>query len=142
MKKRIKFYVKPHVYKILRRDYNYTDVLIIKKRLHIYLDRNLDNFQRYIQPDQELKEILIEGPDMNARKAYAIIKRIEMQFRLTMNTYVLGKVEAGYPARTAVRDFIEKYDLEEHEIKLDSCYKDWQRFEDTDGKRNLIPLWI
>jgi hypothetical protein len=142
MKKQVSIYVNPHVYKILRRDYGYVDVLIIRKRYHIYMHKDTVHPRKFLVPDPNLREIKIEGPDMNGRKAYAIIRNIEAQFREKINTYVLGQTAAGYPARTAVRDFLEKYDILDEEFKVDSAYKDWQRFEANDKKRNRIPLWI
>lgn len=142
MKKQVTIFANPHVYKILRRDYDYTDVLIIKKRYHIYMHRDTVHPKKFLVPGGDLKAINIEGPDMNIRKAYAIIKNVESQFRERMNTYVLGQVNTGMPARTAVRDFLELYDIMDEEFKLDSAYKDWQRFEANDRKRSRIPLWI
>lgn len=142
MKKQVSIYVHPHIYKVLRRDYNYDDVLIIPKRFHIYMHTNTVHPRKYLVPDEDLREIKIEGPDMNYRKAYAIIKSIEAQFREKMNSYVLGQVTAGEPARTAVRDYLEKYDILDEEFKVDSAYKDWQRFEASNHKRSTIPLWI
>lgn len=142
MKKQVSIFVNPHIYKVLRRDYGYQDVLIIRKRFHIYTHNNTEYPKKFLVPNGDLKEIKMEGPDLNFRKAYAIIRNIENQFKEKMNMFILGQNKAGYPARSAARDFLERYDIMEEELKIDSCYKDWQRFEANDKKRNRIPLWI
>jgi hypothetical protein len=140
--KQVSIYVSPYLYKVLRRDYGYQDRLSLPKRYHIYMHRDTVHPARHLVPDSEKKEILIEGPDFNYRKAYAIIRNIEAQFREKMNVFVKAKTEAGVPSRAALREFIELYDILEEELKLDSCYKDWSRYKAKDNKRSLIPLWI
>lgn len=142
MVKEVTIYVQPHIYKVLRRDYDYTDRLKLAKRYHLNMHRDTLHPASKAIPAPDTKAIIIEGPDMNIRKAYAIIRNIEAQFREKINTYVLGQVNAGRAARTAVLEFLELYDILEEEIKLDSAYKDWRRFMATNKKRSRIPLWI
>ena len=140
--KRVSIYANPHIYKVLRRDYNYKEALILAKRYHIYTGRNPQRWKKWEEEVEGAVKIYIEGPDMNSQKAYAIIRNIESQFREKINTYVLGQVKAGRAARTAVLEFLELYDILEEEIKLDSAYKDWRRFLATNKERSRIPLWI
>lgn len=98
--------------------------------------------KRAEKEDPTWKEVTIEGPDMNIHKAYFIIRSIEEEFREKMKAYVLGQSRAGVPARSAIRDFLEEYDILDEEIKLDSCYKDWSRFKAKNYRRSRIPLWI
>lgn len=142
MKKLVTIYVKPHIYKVLRRDYAYTDVLLIRRRFHIYTHTNTTYPSKFETPQDDLRAVRMEGEDMNIRKAYAIVRSIEAQFGEKMNIYVMGQVSAGKPARTAVRNFLEKYDILDEEFKVDSAYKAWQRFEADEKPRNRIPLWI
>jgi hypothetical protein len=131
-----------HIYKVLRRDYEYDDALILTKRYHIFTGTNPLRWKKWEEPIEGSVKIYVEGPDMNIQKAYAIIRSIESQFREKMNTYVLGQVNAGRQGRTAVLEFLELYDILEEEIKLDSAYKDWRRFMATNKRRSRIPLWI
>ncbi|WBL42370.1 hypothetical protein PBT90_00020 [Algoriphagus halophytocola] len=142
MIKQVHIYAPVHVFKILLRDYDYRDKLYLGKHYHIISPTNYQRCKKWMEPQEGSRRITIEGLDMNPFKAYAIIRSIDKQFREKMNTYVLGQVNAGRAARTAVLEFLELYDILEEEIKLDSAYKDWRRFMATNKKRSRIPLWV
>lgn len=140
--KQVRIFVQPHLYKILRRDYRYDGKLVMPRRFQLIGHTNPLRWKKWEIAQDNTKEIIIEGPNMNIHKAYFIIRSIENEFRDKMNTYVLGCTKAGIPSRAALREFIEIYDILEEELKLDSCYKDWSRFKAKNHRRDRIPLWI
>lgn len=141
--KQVRIFINSYTYKVLRRDYGYTDRLILPKRFQIIGHRDNATWEKRIeQKEESWKEVTVEGPDMNLHKAYFIIRSIENEFREKLNIYVLGQSRAGVPSRAAIRDFLEEYDILDEEIKLDSCYKDWSRFKAKNYQRGRIPLWI
>ncbi|MFN3758460.1 MAG: hypothetical protein ACK4SF_04515 [Algoriphagus aquaeductus] len=142
MVKQVSIFVKPYIYKVLRRDYGYQKALVLPKTYAIYMHTNTTYPFKFAEPIEGLKEIRIEGNKMNVRKAYAIIRNIESQFRAKLNAHIAAKTETGYPSRAALREYLELYDILDEEINLDSLYKDWSRFKAKEGKRGLIPLWI
>ncbi len=142
MVKQVSIYIKPYLYKVLRRDYGYDKSLVLNKTYAIYMHTNTVYPFKFTEPIEGLKEIKIEGNKMNVRKAYAIIRNIESQFREKMLAHIWAKTETGYPSRAALREYLEVYDILDEEVNLDSMYKDWTRFKAKNGKRSLIPLWI
>lgn len=140
--KQVRIFVQPHIYKILRRDHKYEGKLTIPQRFQLIGHTNPLRWKKWEVPQDNSKEIIVEGPNMNIHKAYFIIRSIENEFRDKMNTYVLGATKAGLASRAALREFIEVYDILEEELKLDSAYKDWSRFKAKNHRRDRIPLWI
>ncbi len=141
--KQVNIFINSYTYKVLRRDHGYQGRLVLAKRFQIIGHTHNPTWERRAEPlDDTWREITVEGPDMNLHKAYFIIRSIEEEFRDKMNTYVLGATKGGIPSRAALRDFIEKYDIMEEELKLDSCYKDWSRFKARNHRRDRIPLWL
>lgn len=141
--KQVRIFINSYTYKILRRDYEYQGRLIMPKRFQLIGHRYNPTWERRAEKlDPTWKEIIIEGPEMNIHKAYFIIRSIEQEFREKLNIFVLGQSKAGVPARAAIREFLEEYDILDEEIKLDSCYKDWTRFKAKNYQKSRIPLWI
>lgn len=137
--------VKPHIYKMLRRDYQYEGVLEFNKRLHLFIHTNTKAIKQYflISPeDTKMKTITVLMRYINEKKLYAIIRGLEREFRDKMHVYMQAQVEAGKPAFEAMKAFLDLYDISDEELKYSSCYKSWQRYKEEESKKENIRLWV
>ncbi|AWW31853.1 hypothetical protein DN752_17895 [Echinicola strongylocentroti] len=130
------------VLKMLRKDYGYRHHMRIDQLL---LGRKLGNVRDW---DRHLKKkeathvtITVVCRYAGPRKLYAVSKLLENHFNLKMMLYVEAAVEFGSDAAEAIRSFMEKYDLSEEDLKMETAYKRWQRHQKREIEKELIPLW-
>jgi hypothetical protein len=135
--------VKPHIYKMLRRDYQYEGLLELNKRMHLFIHTNTKAIKRYfLIPRDDMKTITVLMPYASEEKVYSIIRGFEREFREKLHLYVAAQVQARKPALEAVRCFLERYDISFEEYDYMTAYKSWQRFTVCEKKKENLRLWL
>jgi hypothetical protein len=130
------------VLKMLRRDHGYSRHLVIDRWVFAKAVGHPGMWERYItetKPNQV--RITLVSRYASKGKLYTVARLMEFEFDCKMMTYIQGATEAGMPAAEAIRCFFEKYDVSEDDMKLETAYKRWQRFQNKEYQRELIPLW-
>ena len=77
----------------------------------------------------------------SAGRLYTLAQTIEHTFDQTFLLYVASAVDHGMAAAEAIQKFMDKYDLSEEDLKMETAYKRWQRYQKKEKERELIPLW-
>lgn len=130
------------VLKMLRRDHGYSRHLNINRWVFAKAVGDPVSWKRYIsstKPNQV--RITLVCRYASKGKLYTCARLMEHEFDTKMMIYVQGATEAGMSASEALRTFFEKYDISEEDMKLETAYKRWQRFQNKEYQRDLIPLW-
>jgi len=130
------------VLKMLRRDHGYSRHLNINRWVFAKAIGHPSNWERYISTTKNNQvRITLVCRYASIGKLYTCARLMEFEFDIKMMTYIQGATEAGMAAAEAIRCFFEKYDISEEDMKLETAYKRWQRFQDKEYQRDLIPLW-
>lgn len=130
------------VLKMLKRDHGYSRHLVISRWVFGKALGDPVNWERYLndlKPHQV--RITLVCRYASKGKLYTIARLMEYEFETKMVLYVQGAVEGGLPAYEAIRCFLEKYDVSEEDLKFETAVKRWQRFQNKEYQRDLIPLW-
>ncbi|WP_460444302.1 hypothetical protein, partial [Amycolatopsis magusensis] len=98
--------VKPHIFKMLVRDYGYEGVLEINQRF-MFVHTNQERWKEYFQqPKENMVPVVFLMPRPNEKKVYSIIRGFERQFRENMHLYIYAQVLAGKSALEAMRTYL------------------------------------
>lgn len=130
------------VLKMLRRDHGYSRHLVIDRWVFAKCQGNIQVWERYIsdtKPNQV--RITLVSRYCSKGKLYTCARLLEHEFDVKMMTYIQGATEAGMAAAEAIRCFFDKYDISEEDMKLETAYKRWQRYQNKEYQRDLIPNW-
>lgn len=127
---------------MLRRDHGYSRHLMIDRWVFgKCLGQSVQWSRSFEQPDPKFIRITLVCRYASRGKLYTVAKLMEYEFELKMNLYIQGAVEGGLPAYKAIRCFMEKYDIYEEDLKFETAVKRWQRYQNKEYQRDLIPLW-
>lgn len=130
------------VLKMLRRDYGYSKHMRIDKFSFGKLLGNRRVWESYLSTTRENQvRITLVCPYIRPAKLYTIARMMESEFNRKMMLYVEGAVESGMDAAEAIRTFTEKYDLSEEDLPMPTAYKRWQRYQNKELEKDLLPLW-
>lgn len=130
------------VLKMLRRDHGYSRHLMISRWVFGKALGDACTWDRYLgelRPNQI--RITLVCRYASKGKLYTVARLMEYEFELKMNLYIQGAVEGGLAAYEAIRCFMEKYDISEEDLKFETAVKRWQRYQNKEYQRDLIPLW-
>jgi hypothetical protein len=128
--------------KMLRRDHGYSRHLMIDRWVFGKCLGHSVQWARYFTtPDARHVKITLVCRYASRGKLYTIARLIEYEFETKMNLYVCAATDAGMPAYEAIRTFLEKYDVSEEDLKFETAVKRWQRYQNKEYQRDLIPLW-
>jgi hypothetical protein len=130
------------VLKMLKRDYGYHNHMRIDKMLLCKVQGNPRYWQKYVtNTPNGFVRVTIICPYASIKKLYTVAKLMEYEFRTKMLLYIESAVDNGGEASEAIRRFMDKYDISFEELEMETAYKQWQRYKEKEGQRNLIPLW-
>lgn len=130
------------VLKMLRRDHGYSRHIVIDRWVYAKCPGNSVQWRRYVNTTKPYQiRITVVSRYASPGKLYTVARLMESEFDTKMMTYIQGATEAGMAAAEAIRCFFEKYDISEEDLKLETAYKRWQRYQDKEYQRDLIPLW-
>jgi hypothetical protein len=130
------------VYKMLRRDHGYSRHLRISEWVFGKAIGHMGMWDRYLQetkPNQV--RITLVCRYASKSKLYTCARLMEHELNMKMMLWTEAYVAAGLPAAEAIRLFFERYDLTEQDLKSETAYKRWQRHQNKEYQRDLIPLW-
>jgi hypothetical protein len=128
--------------KMLKRDHGYSRHIVIDRWVYAKCQGNIHQWRRYLANTASNQvRITVVSRYASPGKLYTCARLMEFEFDIKMMTYIQGATEAGMAAAEAIRCFFEKYDISEEDMKLETAYKRWQRFQDKEYQRDLIPLW-
>ena len=130
------------VLKMLKRDHKYSRHLVIDRWVFAKAIGDVSSWERYLsttKPNQV--RITLVARYASKGKLYTCARLLEFEFDIKMMTYIQGATEAGMAAAEAIRCFLEKYDISEDDLKMETAYKRWQRYQNKEYQRDLIPLW-
>jgi hypothetical protein len=71
--------------------------------------------------------IYVEMRSSSLYTLYSLHGQMAREFRDRMFTVAAYAVKAGLPARSAIRKFLESYNITDDEYDLDSAYRTWER---------------
>lgn len=130
------------VLKMLKRDHAYSRHLTIHRWVFGKCQGDPVMWSRYInetKPNQV--RITLVSRYASAGKLYTCARLMEHEFNMKMMLWIEAYVAAGLAAAEGIRLFFEKYDISEEDMKLETAYKRWQRHQNKEYQRDLIPLW-
>lgn len=128
--------------KMLKRDFGYRGVMHLHGILMTRAKGDPCKWKPYLERTEEHQmRITIVCRYASAGRLYTLAQTIEHTFEETMILYVAAAVELGMPAAEAIQKFMDKYDLSEEDLKMETAYKRWQRYQKKEKERELIPLW-
>lgn len=134
--------VSKYVLKMLKRDHGYSRHLVLDRWVFAKAVGHPSNWQRYLNETKPSQvRITLVSRYASKGKLYTCARLMEFEFDTKMMTYVQGANEAGMPVAEAIRCFFEKYDISEDDLKMETAYKRWQRYQNKEYQRDLIPLW-
>lgn len=141
--------VKPYVKKFLNVKYGAEAVVSKKTRIGIILiellDSKIDRSGIELTGCSEKYTINVseryfntKGFNVSFNKKKFLAVYLEKQFIEELRSYVDVQLAVGVPAMRAMRVFLKYYAISENEIKLDSIYRNYQRYSDENilKKRN------
>lgn len=130
------------VLKMLKRDHGYSRHLVISRWVFGKSLGDASVWERYLtNPKANQVLITLVCRYCSKGKLYTIARLMEYEFEMKMNLYVAAANDAGMPAYEAIRTFMEKYDISEEDLKFETAVKRWQRYQNKEYQRDLIPLW-
>lgn len=140
--KRYNIPVSAPVLKMLKRDYGYSNHMRIDRMIIGKAYGNPCSWKSYLERTEENQvRITVICKHAGSGKLYTIAKMMEMEFKTKMLLYVESAVDNNMEAATAIRNFMDKYDVALEEYEMDTAYKQWQRYKAKEKQRNLLPLW-
>lgn len=121
--------LKPYVYKYIK-DELVNGTLVYKHR--VFCSDNRKNadlyFARMNSAEVDSVTIKVEMHGCNEFKMFAIATQIESEFRQKLYMYVNAQVEAGTKTvRESIREFLDRYEIEDHELSLETMYRNYNR---------------
>jgi hypothetical protein len=130
------------VLKMLKRDYGYKNHMRIDTMILGKAVNSSRNWKSYIEKtDFNQIRIKVICKHASYAKLYTIAHLMEHEFKTKMLLYIESAVDNGMEAATAIRNFMDKYDVPLEEYEMDTAYKQWQRYKAKEKHRNLLPLW-
>ncbi len=130
------------VLKMLRRDFGYSRHITISRWVFTKAMGNPQEWSRYLQdPKPSMTLITVVCRYASPGRLYTTARLMEYTFQRKMELYIEAAVECGLPAQEAINRFMDKYDLSEDDLSMETAYKRWQRYKAKEQERNLIPLW-
>lgn len=130
------------VLKMLKRDYEYSHHMLVKNMVFGKCIGDPTSWRRYLEAPQENQVMItLVSRYLSVGKRYTIARLMEYEFQRKMQLYVEAAVECGMPAQEAINRFMDKYDLSDDDLSMETAYKRWQRYKSKEQERNLIPLW-
>lgn len=128
--------------KMLKRDFGYKGVFQLEG-VHLTKTKNHpSNWRPYLEKTEPHQvRITVVGRYASPGRLYTLAQTIEHTFEQTLLLYVVSGVEQGKAAAEAIQHFMDKYDLSEDDLKMETAYKRWQRYQKKERERELIPLW-
>ncbi len=130
------------VVKMLKRDYGYSGHIRIDRMMSCKVQGKWETWERYLattEPHQ--KRITVVCPYASAMKLYTIARLMEYEFKTKFLLYIEGAAENRKEVSEAIRRFMDKYDLTEDDLKMETALKWWRRYLTKEYQKNLIPLW-
>ncbi len=128
--------------KMLKRDFGYKGVLGLEGILLVKTKSHPSLWRPYIErTDDHQSRITVVCRYASPGRLYTLAHTIEHTFEQTLLLYVAAAVEHGMAAAEAIQKFMDKYDLSEDDLKMETAYKRWQRYQKKEKERELIPLW-
>jgi hypothetical protein len=140
--KRYTIPVSKPVLKMLKRDYDYKNHMRIDTMIIGKASNKSINWKNYVESttDNQIR-INVVCKHASYAKLYTIARLMENEFKTKMLLYVESAVDNNMEAATAIRNFMDKYDVSLEEYEMETAYKQWQRYKTKEKQRNLIPLW-
>ncbi len=128
--------------KMLKRDFGYKGVMPM---YGFHLTKSKGDpckWRPYLDRTEEHQvRITVVCRYASAGRLYTLAQTIEHTFEQTLLLYVAAAVDHGMAAAEAIQKFMDKYDLSEEDLKMETAYKRWQRYQKKEKERELIPLW-
>lgn len=130
------------VLKMLKRDHGYSKHMRIDQMLLCKVQGNVEVWKKYVDTTLVSQvRITVVCRYASYAKLYTLAKLLENDFKTKMMLYIEAAVESGLDASEAIRCFMEKYDISESDLKMETAYKRWQRYRDREYQKDFIPLW-
>lgn len=128
--------------KMLKRDFGFKDFFLFHGRHLTPTKTNPEKWRKYLERTEEHQvRITVICRYANRARLYYLAQTIEHTFNETMTLYIATAVDHGMAAAEAIQKFMDKYDLSEEDLKMETVYKRWQRYQKKEKERELIPLW-
>jgi hypothetical protein len=133
--------VKPYLKKFLNTKYGPEAVVSKKTRIGLILIELLDSkidrpgiditgcTEKYTIKVSE-RYFNIKGFNVSFNKKKFLAVYLDKQFTEELRSFVDLQLSMGVPAMKAMRIFLKYYSISENEIKLDSVYRNYQRYSD------------
>lgn len=141
-KKLCKVPLEPHIYKFVMVEETFVDGFLDMKKRHYYpRTRDWHHYKKYFaNKTPRHKEILVLTMDPKREYLYALVCHWEARFAEKMMDYIDAR-EGLMAARAAIKDFLDKYDIDSDEYKLDTAYKRYQRDKMKKDNESTESFW-
>lgn len=129
-KKSVKIPIKPYLFKYLQAIGVITGgVLTVQKRYYFPMVDNRHRAKAYFSRlDPTRITVTVITADPRQQYLFAMICYYKEQFEFRMLSYMWAR-EGLTPARTALQDFLDQYDIASDEYKIDTGYKKYYRLK-------------
>ncbi|MFN3802174.1 hypothetical protein [Belliella pelovolcani] len=130
------------VLKMIKRDYGYSKHMRIDRMIIGKAQGDPLDWKKYIENTLESQvRITLVCKYVSEGKLYTIAKLLENEFKTKMLLYLEGAVDNGMDLCEGIRKFMDKYDLTDEDLEMETARKRWYRYKKKEFNKNMIPLW-
>lgn len=138
-RKNVKFPIPTFLYKYIVKEYGYTEKVLLTHR-NVIVAKNISNKEAFawVQTKSEGRtSINIEAFGNSIRKCYAYMRHIEKEFWGKFIAYIQSAEDNGLFCKDNMTLFMDKYDIGEQDLKMETCKKRWVRRETRSQKQSI-----
>jgi hypothetical protein len=127
------------LFKYIKTEHNYSECIELKHR-NVFPVVNISGevAMKWLKDKKTPKEpINISAFGNSYRKCYAYMRFLEAEFWGKFISYVQGAVDNGLFAKDAMCLFLDRYEIGEQDLKMETCKKRWVRREQRLEKKSI-----
>ncbi len=138
-RKSVQFPIPTFLYKYIKTEYGYVDKVVLTHR-NVIVSKNISNEEAFAwvrKKEQGRTTITVEAFGNSCRKCYAYMRHIEKEFWGKFMAYVQAAEDNGLFAKDNMTLFLDRYEIGEQDLKIETCKKRWVRREQRAQKQSI-----